>query len=309
MLNLSLTLKAMGEGERAHAAALQSIDALNASSSGMELASARFALAAAIAWQGDLGRARDVFKEEALHLKHAMQAELHLEVADLEAELGDALTAQGAMKSLDADDPPETFRYMAASAKSLLLIRSGRARDAWPLLDPQLASRPAPEPGRLSRIMAIRSYAALMLGLPEASRLAYDAERFAERQGAGRHQRMAALVLAASENQLDAEIASLPTAAHRSCRSSPSLSRCISQDWVLKPWASLPKRPPSDGNAGCRVSDRLRPSKPAPQDDLLQQGFSTSSENSRTSLGCDGSHENPAGRRAIEAWAEPLLEG
>ncbi len=210
LLNLSLTLKAMGEVDRARDAASQSVDALVASSSGMELASARFAYAWAIAWKGDLAQARQLFLEQAPLLKHAMQAELQLEIADLETELGDSQVAARAMRSLDSEDPPQSIQDMAASARALLLVRNGQSRDALALLDSLQSPTPAPEPGRLSRLKAIHAYAALMAGRTDAADLAMDAERFGERQGAGRHQQMASIVLAASEERLSAEIASMP---------------------------------------------------------------------------------------------------
>ncbi len=211
LLNLAMVRRAMGEPERTLDAARQSIDALTASSSGSELMSAYFARACAVAWQGDIGEARSTFREHSPFVQQAMRAELHFETADVEAELGDANAADRALRALAGDDGPQSIIDMAASPAALLLIRQGQSAEALRLLEAFVAPTLAPEPGRRSRVLAIRSFAALMAERPEARELASEAEEAADRQGAYKHRHMASLVRAAADRRLSGEIVSLRT--------------------------------------------------------------------------------------------------
>jgi len=180
----------------------------------MELASAKFARAWAVAWLGDLHEARETYRELEQVLQHAMRAELHLELADLETELGDRSAADRALRSFAGDDPPSALQEMAISTRALLLIRLGEQAQARGLIEAASKTEPVPEPGRVSRMKAIRALAASMNEDEDAADIGIEAQAFAERQGATRHRIMAGLALAAVERRLDQELRVVPSNAH-----------------------------------------------------------------------------------------------
>jgi len=210
LLNLSLTWKAIGDADRALNAANQSIDALTASSSGMELVSARFAQAWAIAWRGGFEEARLRFAEQEPLLKHALRSELQLEIADLEVELGSLERAERAFRLFAMADPPKPIADMSPAPRALVELRRGNYEQAWNIINAANNRTPTPEPGRLSRVLAIRSLVAIMAKRADAKQLAIEAETFSDRQRSARHRQLASLVIAACDGRLGPEIVAIP---------------------------------------------------------------------------------------------------
>src|SRR5262249_45037958 len=162
-------------------------------------------------WQGDLDQSRAIFRELEPTAKHVLRAEFHLEVADLEAELGDLDLATRWLRALAADHPPRQLQHMAASAEALVLIRQGQFEQSRRLVESFDPNEPTPEPGRQSRLRAIRSLAATLGRDADAGSVASEASAFARQQESARHRAMAELCLATIEQRLSDEILGLPT--------------------------------------------------------------------------------------------------
>jgi DNA-binding SARP family transcriptional activator/tetratricopeptide (TPR) repeat protein len=232
LLNASLMHKARGNAERALTDAAQAIDALSQGSSGSELASARFAKAWAVAWAGDLAAARSLMRDAGSDLRNVSRTEYLYELADLESTIGDIEVARAALRSLSVDPAPEAYREMVKIPALVIAIRERRLVDLMGLARGIVDSIPTAEPGRRSRVAALRAVVSALLGESDAAVTAAEATTFAERRGASQFAQLASLALAYVEGNLGTMIAAVPE------RLRPVLT--VGAELVVTQLASLP---------------------------------------------------------------------
>ena len=210
LLNASLTFKAQGDADKTLTTASAAVDALTRSSSGSELVSAQFSRAWALAWQGRLGEARAVFRDAGMQTRHALRSEFEMELADVEAELGDRDAAARAVREFESRPAPTSLAEIIKTPATFILIRDRKYDAARESLDKVDLGAPTPEPGRISHIHAVSAYLAVLRGDADAADRASVAMSFADRQGAYRHGRLAELALASLEGRLSSEIVATP---------------------------------------------------------------------------------------------------
>jgi DNA-binding SARP family transcriptional activator len=133
-----------------------------------------------------------------------------LELADMEAELGDRDVAARAIRSFESRPSPKSLAEMVKLPAAFVLIRDRDYDEATQALANVDVELPTAEPGRRSRALALFAYLAALRGDADAIERAQAAIAFADRQGAYRHGRVAALALARVEDRLSGEIVATP---------------------------------------------------------------------------------------------------
>jgi LuxR family maltose regulon positive regulatory protein len=209
-LNAAITHRVRGSLALSYTCASRAVDALSASSSGAELASAVFAKAIALALGGDLTASRNLFFSTGGSLRHALRAEFLVELADVEALVGDDLEATRLLAEVD-DAVRHSLAPVQAMVEVMLDVRRGNWREAserLATLPPSLASSSV---GNQSRIRATRALVFGLMQAEEASKEARAAVAFAERQHAGMWRELATLALAGCSRQLATAVIALPS--------------------------------------------------------------------------------------------------
>ncbi|HEY7130757.1 MAG TPA: hypothetical protein VH440_00830, partial [Candidatus Limnocylindrales bacterium] len=181
-LNAALLNLAAGSWERALACAGRAIDALEGNASGPELAAARYAEAAAMAFSGQVDAARQRFFQIRAGLSTTFVDEYLSEHAQMEALLGRAELSRQLLGRLG----PGGFALSEIQelAKGVLLIRDGRYDEAAHHLSAIDVEQPNPNPGNKVAVKAFISAAQLLGGHPMAGKAANEAVAAATAQGA-----------------------------------------------------------------------------------------------------------------------------
>jgi LuxR family maltose regulon positive regulatory protein len=209
-LNAAITHRVRGSLALSYTCASRAVDALSASSSGAELASAVFAKAIALALGGDLTASRNLFFATGGSLRHALRAEFLVELADVEVLVGDDREASRLLTEVD-DAVRHSLAPVQAMVEVMLDVRRGNWREAserLAILPPSAASSSV---GNQSRIRATRALVLGLLEVEEASRESRAAVAFAERQHAGLWRELATLALAGCSRQLATAVIALPS--------------------------------------------------------------------------------------------------
>lgn len=207
-LNAALMRRAQGNLERARYCAQRSIDALSRSSSGRELASAHFVLGSIQAFQGNLFLGRATINAAGAPLRSAARDEYLVELAELEASLGDSEAAERAL----AEGPyasPDASAMARELVGGILLLRAGRFDAAARHLQGIWTDVPAPSPGFQSHRHALEAVALRLAGDPRASQKANEATAFASAQGARPWLALATLAATAGTSDFSFAIVSM----------------------------------------------------------------------------------------------------
>jgi DNA-binding SARP family transcriptional activator len=209
LLNEALMIRAQGDGRAMLTTATKAIDALAASSSGNELASARFAKAWALALIGDLEASRALMVSTGNGLRNVTRGEYLVELSDIEAMFGDAERAQLLITEYWTSDQQLPLARLAKTIESQLLVRAGRPNHALGLLSSLGRQPPTAEAGALSRVMALRAIAAVAAADAGASRMAIAAIAHAEKQQAFLWRDLASVASASASGKLSEAISSI----------------------------------------------------------------------------------------------------
>jgi DNA-binding SARP family transcriptional activator len=209
-LNGANVLIAAGRFDEALARAQAAIDALSATSSGTELKSAIYAKAAAVAYSGDLERARTMFLEAGSGTRHSAKSEYVAEHADMEAQLGNSSVAGDLLSRLH-DGETYSLADLAEVSRALLRIRAGDPLGAAVALEAHDLTKPSVYAGMKSRVLATRALALALAEHPQAAEVAAQAAAVAGRQRAGLWEAVASLAVSALAGHIDSAIKALPT--------------------------------------------------------------------------------------------------
>lgn len=212
-LNAAQTHRSRGALSQSYTAAAQAIDALSSSSSGGELASAVFAKAAVVALTGDLTTCRSMFNEIGVTLRHSLREEFRIELAEVEALVGDALEASRLLAEVGSRGP-RALRPVRKAIDVLLAMRSGQPDEALHRLSEEPDYLYNVDPGHQSRMQAFKAVLLALLADPEALPSARGAMALAEKQNAGLWRELAGLALASQSRQLSGAISAMPTSLH-----------------------------------------------------------------------------------------------
>ena len=211
LLNASLMYRAQGAVVDVLAASSQAMDALSASSSGNELASAAFVKAWALAFRGDLPAARELLRDTGADLSHSSRAEFLVEFAEMESHFGDAASATHLLDETVGLTMPGPIVEIRKVVRAQLAIREGDLVEAVRELDLAHVDKPTSNPGHLNRVLAMKAMVASLRGNSSARSLASAAVASSERQQAYLWRELASLSLAAQTDQLGAAILGLPS--------------------------------------------------------------------------------------------------
>jgi ATP/maltotriose-dependent transcriptional regulator MalT/DNA-binding SARP family transcriptional activator len=197
MLNISDCLRVEGRFEDASAAATEAIEALERSSSGIELAMARSVRAWATAHlrgieaaAGDIGAVLDVDSP-------AWSVQLAHEIADVIGFYGDPVEAQSIVTDLECSGLPPSICDPLKGAQARALLRDGRWQDATDLLDDMPGTAIASMPAFRASIASTRAWAAV-IGGAAGSEWPEAAIRISKRQAAGLWLTVARVIVAAA---------------------------------------------------------------------------------------------------------------
>jgi len=210
LLNASLVQKALGDPVKALETASRAIEALEKSSSGAELVSARLARAWAITWAGDIDAARLSLRDVGANLRHALRVEFDVEVADLEVTLGDAGLAERVLDAFATQRAPRPYAKWMEFVRALVQIRQRRFAEAKRTLAEIDQDTPSLEPAHKARVLTLGALVAALAREDDARGLALEAISFASKQGAYVQRQLAMLVLASTEGRLSSEISETP---------------------------------------------------------------------------------------------------
>jgi DNA-binding SARP family transcriptional activator len=126
LLNEAYLRCAMSEPRRGRDCAEEAITHLEATSGGVELVSARLALATALAYLGELNRAREEMSLASTQAAPGQALEVAIEVGQIEALLGETSRAWPLVELVKADVRPDTDNgEQALLTRALLRIRDG----------------------------------------------------------------------------------------------------------------------------------------------------------------------------------------
>jgi ATP/maltotriose-dependent transcriptional regulator MalT len=183
LLNAAQLRRARGDARTALGFAESAIDELEATSSGIELVSARLARAWALAHLGRLEEARaEIARADSEAVR---RLEFAFEAADIEALYGSAERAERLLAPFDS-----TLHTQNAVGDQALLTRvsidiaQGRLEQALDRLGKIAWGRRSTGPGTEGRRRAVQAYLAYLSGDPNAADLIDDGISFATRQGA-----------------------------------------------------------------------------------------------------------------------------
>jgi ATP/maltotriose-dependent transcriptional regulator MalT/DNA-binding SARP family transcriptional activator len=210
-LNAALAHRARGAIAQSYTCASRSVDALAGSSSGAELASATFAKAMAVALEGDLAAARSMFMETGSALRHSMRTEFLVELAEVEALVGDCEEAARRLAEVD-DSARHSLQPVQEATEIFVDVRRGNLESALARVSALSPYSPNADVGHQSRMRATKAMLFSLMSAPGAQEEARSAIAFAERQNAGMWRELASVSLAASRHQLTAAIVAMPPA-------------------------------------------------------------------------------------------------
>jgi ATP/maltotriose-dependent transcriptional regulator MalT/DNA-binding SARP family transcriptional activator len=183
LLNAAQIHRAQGSAVLALSEAQEAADALEQSSSGSELLSARLAQAWAYAHLGDMTQARSCLSQTAETCPNASRPEWLLEATTIELWYGDESVASSFLDELVSREINPALQAAAELAAVQLAFRRGDL-DAADLAMPREAPTvPRQEPGHLSRYVALRAYLLSLRGAPDARKQLIRAAATADRQG------------------------------------------------------------------------------------------------------------------------------
>ncbi|MBI2777492.1 MAG: AAA family ATPase [Chloroflexi bacterium] len=184
LTNLAQIRRVQGSAVEALASAVDAIDALQATSSGVELASARLAAAWAEAHLGDLGAARRRYREG---LDDAVRKlEVTFEAADIEALYGDVRVAEQMLQSVDREiDPADDVGEQAILTWIAIDVRTGNEASARLRLASLSLGRAATGPAVEARRLVAHAEVEARFGEDGHLEAIEAARAAASRQGAG----------------------------------------------------------------------------------------------------------------------------
>jgi LuxR family maltose regulon positive regulatory protein len=207
-LNASHVNRVRGDLDSALRCASNAIDALSASSSLSELASASFAKGDVLALVGRLSDARRQFYASGTSLRQASRVEYLTELADVEAMVGSYEEAERLISEIDHSVIHAQGHFLPM-IKATIGIRRGDA-SVTEVLDEIDVNKPVPEAGHRSRVMACRALVRARAGQPDATETARAAVRFADRQNAGLWREVASLALAFATGRVSTALHAVP---------------------------------------------------------------------------------------------------
>ena len=165
LLNLALVYIGQGEGALALQAASEAVHALAATSSRVELVSARLARAHALALLGQIDEARDEFDIAAAEARPGQALELAHEIAQIEALFGDASRAHDRIEEATRFLVEGTdFAEQAMYARALVRIAHGEFRSALADASRLRFGEPQTAPAFEARRFLLKGLAAALSG-------------------------------------------------------------------------------------------------------------------------------------------------
>jgi LuxR family maltose regulon positive regulatory protein len=200
--NLGYVMKAQGDVSGALAASEEAIAALESTSAGVELVSARLLRAWCLAHGGDLGRAREEVALAARQAKGDQAVEIAYEAGEIEAFYGSSSEALRLLTSL----APELDGRSDAGEQALValihgLVAAGRSSDAV-VLQARLTSGLRSAVAFEARRRLARAVLAAVTGSSSARTESEAARTWAESQGAYLWARVARIIGATSDKKL-----------------------------------------------------------------------------------------------------------
>jgi hypothetical protein len=187
--------------EDALASAEDSISSLAATSAGVELISARLARAAALAFLGDMDRARD---EMTLAVRTALPGqalEIAVEIGQLEGLLGEASRARGLFDELGEElDADFDLGEQALLARTLIAVQEGELERASAYALSFRTGQPRSAVAFEARRLLIRGLVGLLTGIGDDDSLR-TGTRLAARQGARLWHRVGRLLMALADRR------------------------------------------------------------------------------------------------------------
>lgn len=221
LLNQAQLRRARGDAGTALDLAERAIAALDMTSSGIELASARLTRAWALAHLGLMPDARAEI--ESTHPKAVRTLEFAFEAADIEVLYGSADRAELLMSPLD--EPAEASEDLGEQALltriSIDIVR-GRLEDAAYRLAQVAWGQRSTSPGTESKRRALRAYIATLRGETDAAELTQSALTHARSQGADLWAHFVSAMRAPSTKRFDIQPVYLSMAAEAVVRGLPT---------------------------------------------------------------------------------------
>jgi ATP/maltotriose-dependent transcriptional regulator MalT/DNA-binding SARP family transcriptional activator len=186
LLNAATILRAQGEAGRCLTIAREAVDALEQSSSGHELVSARLSVAWALAHLGQWTEAQRELQELRALPESSVRAEALCEAAAIHLWYGDEESARSLLgeASRATDLRPDIGDIWRTSALELA-VRNRYFPLASQLARDLCVGRMSPEPAHQARQLTMTAYLALASGAPEAVSTLVQAQSLAEQQEAG----------------------------------------------------------------------------------------------------------------------------
>lgn len=207
LLNSAIIRRAQGDADHALSDAQSAIEALSRSSSGSEVLSAHLVAAWATAHLGHLAEARAMLASAAEMCAPSSKPEFLIEAAELEIWYGEEEHARSLLDELRAYDVNPAFAEVSRLTRAQLALRTRSIADVRRELPDAMPTVPTPEPGHVSRFLALAAHLALLEGSGDARESVARALAFAERQGATLWQHYSQLLLAmTSPAALDAGV-------------------------------------------------------------------------------------------------------
>ena len=214
-LNIADLERARGRGADALQAATKAMDALKATSAGLEVESARSSRAWALANQNRWDEAlREMAVAEATPFD-AVRAEVFVDLASTHAAYGSRAVAQALLaRALDGTSISSVTRDIACVTQAELGLREHDLEYATERLDSIASERPHPCFAFAARVLLVRAQLSVAGGSVHAERDVANALHLAARQGADLYGAPARILRAALDGpaQLAVEIASVAAA-------------------------------------------------------------------------------------------------
>jgi ATP/maltotriose-dependent transcriptional regulator MalT/DNA-binding SARP family transcriptional activator len=182
LLNTAYLTKVQGDGQRALSLAVAAADALENSSSGFELMSARLLQAWSKAHLGDISGARTMLRQAAESSTTLSRPEYLMEAAEIETWYGAASRARALLTELGPERINSSQTRVARLTLAELHLREMDIAGASDVLTGIEIG--TPEPGYLSRLLSVQAYLALRRDDPDAPTQIDLAFRSADSQGA-----------------------------------------------------------------------------------------------------------------------------
>ncbi len=184
-LNIADLERARGQGAAALGAASKAIDALMATSAGLEVESARTSRAWALAHQG---RWEESVREMAIAESttfEAVRAEVYADIASIHASYGSRTIAESFVeRALASPHASEVVLDVARLTQAELALRNDDVNRAAECLDRIAVDRPHPCFGFSTRVKLARAMCSIASGSRDADRDAAATSHLAARQGA-----------------------------------------------------------------------------------------------------------------------------